>query len=340
MSNALEAAIQKAEEMKDNISAALREESRRRVARMETKMDDQLTEGGFRLALSQFIDDIVTFPIAIMKGPVPRKRKKLQWNGDVLEPVDKIVLEWERVDPFKFYLAQWASSVDDGFVIERHQLTYNDLESLIGLEGYSEDDIRAVMDEFDSGNLREWLSVDQAQMDAEGKKDADPATKPDLVDAIQLWDEVPGKLLIEWGMDATEVPDKQKPYPCEVWMIGNRVIRAVLNYDPLGRKPYFGTSYEKVPGAFYGHGVPDLVRDCQQMCNAAARALSNNMGIASGPQVGVNVDRLPPGEPITNMFPWKTWQFKSADYQDSTRPLEFFQPPSNAAELIDRKSVV
>lgn len=53
----------------------------------------------------------------------------------------------------------------------------------------------------------------------------------------------------------------------------------------------------------------DLMRDCQSMCNYAARSMADNMGISSGPQVGYNVDRLPPGEDLTTMYPWKTWQF-------------------------------
>jgi hypothetical protein len=70
------------------------------------------------------------------------------------------------------------------------------------------------------------------------------------------------------------------------------------------------------------------------MCNAAARALANNMGISSGPQVGVNVSRLPAGEDITQMYPWKIWQFKSSEYGDASAPMQFFQPNSNAAELM------
>jgi hypothetical protein len=34
------------------------------------------------------------------------------------------------------------------------------------------------------------------------------------------------------------------------------------------------------------------------------------------------------------MYPWKIWQFKQSDYQDSTPPMTFFQPNSNAAELM------
>jgi len=58
------------------------------------------------------------------------------------------------------------------------------------------------------------------------------------------------------------------------------------------------------------------------------------MGISSGPQVGVNISRLPAGEDITQMYPWKIWQFKQSDYADSTPPMSFFQPNSNAAELM------
>jgi hypothetical protein len=324
---------QQAEQMRDQVQSQLRDEAKKRVERMELKMEDQLVEGGFMDALGQFIDDLVTFPTAILKGPVARKRKKLKWNGTVLDPVEDIVLEWERVDPFKAYPAPWASDVNDGFFVERHRLTRGDLEALIGVEGYSEQDIRAVLSEFTTGGLKDWLSVDQMQLEAEGK-DASANDEADLIDAIQLWDEVPGSLLVEWGMDDGEVADKDKSYPCEIWLIGTRVIKAVLNYDPLGRKPYYATSYEKIPGAFWGKGIPDLVRDSQQMCNAAARALSNNMGIASGPQVAVNIDRLPAGEPITQLYPWKVWQTKAADYQDSSQPLTFFQPNSNAAELL------
>ena len=112
------------------------------------------------------------------------------------------------------------------------------------------------------------------------------------------------------------------------------MIRAVLNYDQLGRKPYYVTSYEKVPGAIAGKGVTDLCRDSQSMVNAAARSLANNMGISSGPQVGVNTSRLPPGEDITEMYPWKIWQFQSSEFNDGSQPLTFFQPSSNANELM------
>jgi hypothetical protein len=226
---------------------------------MEQKMEDQLIEGQFLEALSAFLEDIVTFPTAIMKGPVARKRKTLEWQGNGLVPVEKIVLEWERVDPFMAYPAAWATSPQDGPFIERHKLTREDIESMIGVEGFSEPALREVLSNFGTGML-EQLSVDQEEADATGKDQAETEASQDVVDALQLWDSIQGKLLAEWGMK--EITDMEKSYPCEVWKIGNIVIKAVLNYDPLGRKPYYAASYEKIPGAFWGNGVADLIRDC------------------------------------------------------------------------------
>lgn len=320
--------------MKDRAMRAMKEEAEERVDRMERKMEDQLVEGGWNKAFNEFLDDIVTFPFAAMKGPIKRKRKVLQWNGSQLEPTEVIRNDWERVDPFMLYWAPWAGSINDGFVIERHRMTPDDLQALIDVPGYNNDAIRSVLGNFTGGGLKEWLWSDSAKADAEGKDTTDALATDDLIDALQLWDSVSGKLLREWGLSEEDVPDPDLSYPCEVWLVGSTVIRAVLNYDPLGRKPYYLTSYEKIPGAVDGKGVTDLCRDSQDMVNAAARALANNMGIASGPQVGVNVSRLPPGEDITQMHPWKIWQFESAEYADSSPPLNFFQPNSNAGELM------
>jgi hypothetical protein len=328
-----EALRQTARSMREDAANQVREEAKKRVERMSTKIEDQLVEGYWVDAFGDFIDDLVTFPTAILKGPVPRQRKRMEWTRSGLEPVEVLHLEWERVDPFMFYPAPWASDVDDGFGIERHRLTREDLQAMIGVEGYDDDAIKSVLGDFDAGGLREWLWIDSAKAEAEGKSD-EAHRPPELIDALQLWDSVEGRMLIEWGVPEEEIEDPWKSYPCEVWLIGGTVIRAVLNYDPLGRKPYYTTSYERIPGAFWGNSVVDLVRDPQDMANACARALANNMGIASGPQVTVNVSRLARGEDITQMYPWKIWQTAYNDFTDPSKPIEFFQPSSNAAELL------
>lgn len=322
-----------ASDMKDAARRELEHEARKRVDRMELKMEDQLTEGGFPKAMYEFTDDVATYPYAVLKGPAPRKRKKMAWKAGEVEVTEATVDEYERVDPFRFYWAPWGDDINSIPCIELHSLTRDDLQSMIGVDGYSEAAIKSVLADFDTIGSA-WLEGDLHESDEVTGLDRDDAAG-DLVDAIQLWDSIPGGKLLDWGMSSDEITDPFMSYPCEVWVINHTVIKAVLNYDPIGRKPYFLTSYESVPGRLDGNGVSDLCMDAQNMCNAAARALANNMGLSSGPQVGVNISRLPAGEDVTQMYPWKIWQFKSNEYgAEREAPLEFFQPQSNAQELM------
>lgn len=325
--------------MRDEYMAKLQDEARLKANRMETKMEDQLIEGGFQKAMVDFIDDLVTFPSAIVKGPVVRNKPRIGWiagqnNEYTLDYKEETVLEWERVSPFDIYPSPSSTGINDGYLIERHKLRRGDLEQLIGVEGYDENAIRAVLNDYGVGGLQSWLDNDTARASAEGKDVSAVMNNPEgTIEALQFWGAVLGQQLLDWGMSPEEIPDKDKTYHCEVWLIGNYVIKATLNYHPLGYKPYYKSSYESVPGAFWGNSVPDLCRDTQNMCNAAARAIANNMGIASGPQVWVNVQRLPNGEDVTQMFPWKIWQGTDGLTNGNGRAIEFFQPQSNVNEL-------
>ena len=325
--------------IKDRVLAASYERSAEQVKRMEDKMEDQLQEGGFAVAMSQFIEDIVTFPSAFLKGPIVRRKPRMQWlptaNGQyVLDVADQLVLEWERVDPFNIYPAPNAADIEDGYIIERHKLSRTDLSEMIGVEGYSDGAIRAVLDEHGRNGLHDWLYIDVSKAQVEGKSTVAVLANPEAsIDALQFWGSVQGKMLLEWGIEEDQIDDPLKEYNCEVWLIGNWVIKAVINADPLGRKPYYKASYEEIPGVFWGNSVADLIRPCQEGCNASMRAMVNNMGIASGPQAVVNVDRLPSGEDVTQMYPWKIWQTTSDPYGSSAPPVTFFQPGSFIGEL-------
>ena len=76
--------------MKDEAMELNREESAKRIKRMERKMEDQLLEGGWYEAFNEFIEDIVTFPFAVMKGPVKRRRKVMKWEEGKLVPSEVI----------------------------------------------------------------------------------------------------------------------------------------------------------------------------------------------------------------------------------------------------------
>ena len=326
-------------ELRDQAINEIKSQARQMAERMEMKMEDQLIEGGFIKALDEFIDDIVTFPAAILKGPIIRKKATMRWvpqgGGKYVPEVEDVLkIEFERVDPFMLYPSPQSADVDDGFIIEKHRLSRRALNEMVGVDGYSDSTIRLVLDDYGRGGLREWLTNDMAIASAEGKSMTAITQNPEgLIDALQFWGSVQGQMLIDWGMDKDEIPDPTKEYDVEAWLIGSYVIKATLNPDPMRRKPYFKASYEEVPGTFWGNSPADLVRDCQTVVNASARGIVNNAGIASGPQVIVNVDRLAPGEEVTQLTPWRIWQVTNDPMGSNSSPIDFFSPNSHIAEL-------
>lgn len=322
---------------RDQATNAIQESAQRGAGEAERKLADVMSEGGWMEALDDVIDDMAVFKSVFLKGPTVRNVPTLEWQvqpdgSPKATSVIKPRLEWDRVDPLMMYPAAWAKTVDDAYLIERHRLSRGALSAMIGVDGYSDDAIRAVLDAHGTGGLREWLSVDTARAPVEGNTQVQLDT--DLIDALQYWGSVSGKMLREWGLNDGSITDEAKEYEVEAWLIGSWVIKASLNPDPLLRRPYYMTGYSRVPGAFWNNCLYDLLADCEGMCNAAARALANNLGISSGPQVVINNDRLASGEVITEMFPWKLWQTVSDPMGSSAAPISFFQPQSNAAELM------
>ena len=329
------------ESIRDQTREKLIQEARVRTDRMSDKMEQQLLDGNFLNALDAFIDDITTFPSAVLKGPIVRKKKTLTWKQEAnnYTPVvqDQLVLEWERVSPFDIYPSPASDTVDNGYLIQKHTLSRQDLLDLVDVDGYDKSSIYAVLDDYGRGGLREWLTNDVAIASAEGNVTTLIRVNADeLIDAIQFWGSVQGRDLLDWGMDEKEIPDPMMEYHVEVWVIGHYVIKAVMNYDPLHRKPYYKASYETVPGNWWGNSVADLVRHPQIVSNAVARAIVNNVGIASGPQVAVNIDRLAPGEDITQLTPWRIWQMTNdpSGNGQGMLPIQFYQPDSRIGELM------
>ena len=312
------------------------QEAQNRADRMKHKIEDQFEQGGWADAFNEFITDLVTFPAAFVKGPVVRRQRVLGYskvNGStVVEATERLGPEFERVDPFRIYPEPGVRHINDGYLFEHHHMSRTELADLIGVPGYDADAIRKVLE---VGNGQSWINEDVELQKEEQERLYYAYNSPtEMFDALEFWGKVSGEMLREWGLSEEEVTDPAREYDANVWVVGNYVIKAVLNYDPLGEKPYAKTSFIKQPGAFWGRGIPEIIEDIQNVCNAAARALVNNMAIASGPQVEVNLERIPPNEDITQLHPWKIWQTMNDPLGSSAPAVRFSQPDSRANELM------
>jgi hypothetical protein len=58
------------------------------------------------------------------------------------------------------------------------------------------------------------------------------------------------------------------------------------------------------------------------------------MAIASGPQVEINVDRLPDGQSITTLTPWQIWQTTDDAVGKGGPAMQFYQPNMQSEQLM------
>lgn len=220
-------------------------------------------------------------------------------------------------------------------MIEHLRLSRSEVRSLIGVPKYNDEKLREVL-EVGSGFTSFFdsrIEFDKAELENRG---TEFDMNEDVIHGIHFHGGVDGQKLISWGVEDSKIDknDLTKVYEVEAVLLNHEVVKCVLNSDPLGRRPYLHASYQKTPGSVWGRSIPTLMRDVQRMCNACARALADNMGLSSGPQVEIYVDRLADSGPIEEMEPRKIWQLKSDPTGAGGRAIQFTDVPSNAQELL------
>jgi hypothetical protein len=315
-------------------AAKKRAESGARIA--EDKLDEILKEGGFYKALAEFITDLPLFPFAVIKGPVVRILPVVTWEGNQASIKQTPRLTWTRVSPFDIWWTPGVSDIEDATVIERTRLTRADLNDLLDLPGYNTEAIREILDLYGRGGVADEMDSTDSERAVQESRENPTMNESGLITCLEFTGNVQGRMLLDQGMDKSLVPDPIRDYFVQGWIIGNYVIKVQMAPSPRKRHPYYVTSFEKVPGTPVGNGLPDILNDIQEASNATLRSLINNLSIASGPQVVVNDDRLSSDEDGEELYPWKRWHVTNDPMGGNTsqKPIDFFQPQSNAQELL------
>lgn len=293
---------------------------------VETKINDTIVESNWKEAFKDFISNMVDFPAGILKGPELFRTKCItrdEFGNPKIE--SQIKIRYRAPSPFDIYPSPSATGPNDGYLFEKHMLTRKALNELKGVPQYDEAAINLVLEDYGRGGLRRWLyETNQNEVHRLARRE-NVETDPDgTIDALQFWGSVQGIWLTEHNI---QVDDIWAEYEVEVWQIGRYIIKIAINGNPLGDRGYHVTSFRRTPGQFWGQGIPELIADNSDMCNASARNIVNNMGISSGPQIGVDKSVVPPGETLSTLTPMKIWQFDMSKIANGSRPpMWFFQP--------------
>jgi hypothetical protein len=311
----------------------LEEETDRRVENMAEAILDQAVESNLEGKMKDAIMEQVIFGTGAMKAGTLRIEKDHKWikgdEGFSLIYEENLVPEMEAVSIFDLYPDPYATSIEDmRNLFRRHVISRQEFVDLKDFPGFNEDIIDEIVEDNHRGNHTE----EQHEKDRREIANVNEVTtKTGKFEVLEFWGSVNGYDLEELGVDLGE-DDPTQEYQANIWISGGKVIKAQMNPLPGGIIPYFIFPYEKNPHAFWGTGVPRMMRDSQQTMNSATRIYLDNVALSSGPMVEVNTDIMASGEDPTELYPWRVFLREGGD---GNQPMvRFYQPQSNSPALV------
>ena len=314
-----------------------------RTLKMETKIRDQFYHGGMNKAFSSYVADLVTLKAGILKGPITRIRRTKKWvtnpetDENVQEVKEEAISEYESVSPHDLYPSPNSTSPNDGSLVEEIHTPRRELADMIGQPGWDEAAIKRVLERFTEirGMIHNEDESEEARETHEKRDFDDGASFAEDLDGLEFYTYAQGKMLKEAGITKTpkgDPIDDLAEYDINAILMGDELVFVSFNDDPTGVRPYYVCGWEKENGSFWYKGVPELMSDLQRMCNASVRSLAYNMGIASGPQIEVDMARMMPGEEVETIVPHRIWQTKGGN--NSSPAIRFTNIDSKATELM------
>lgn len=264
--------------------------------RMTILIQDRLQDADWLNEFGDFLYNFVAYPAAIMKAPAMKQKMWKEWDNETGRMVvrKKLVRGVENISPFDFYPAPFARNVQEAeYVIERRKVTRTELAACYAIMGYNNDGLDEVFEQYPNGYLEPYEESDKApDEDLTGVSpdvDGDHNEAQGAYDCLGFYGSIQGNILAMFGV---EVDDENRNYEAEIWVIDNIVIKATLNPDPQGLRPFYMASFEPIPGAIWGECITTRLADTQRILTSTIVAHVVNMAYASGVLGEVDDQRL------------------------------------------------
>lgn len=299
--------------------------AQKKMEGMEKEIDDQLNECGFNGECRKVLFDAVKLGTGILKGPGVVKRLKKAWREKegtfVLSITEEDKPFSRRVDPWNCYPD--AACGDDiakaGEMWERDSILPRDLRRLIGVDGYIQSQIMAVLRE---EPVTTTTTISKKEKELEVKQLAGKQR------AYELW-EYHGDLTVEeLALLGYCDDDLNGSVSACVVFVNDRPIKAVLNLLDTGDLPYDFFQWSKVSDSVWGIGVSRVLMWWQKILTAAWRMILDNGKNSTRGHV-VKADGL---EMVDNTGSVTEWRM-TGDQPDIRQAFGIFYFPTNQADL-------
>ena len=259
------------------------EAAQRAAERMTTSVRDKLLDADFEKEFNDWLYNFVVYPLAIIKGPFYVIDSKRKWGTFGLTFVDDMVMKVKNISPFDFFPAPKAKDPHTcPYVIERTRVHAGQLIDMAsGDDGYDEEAIDLALEEYDRYIIPYNVGNSESAPDSDPDiSDADTSKDDGYYDLLGFYGRIRGKALAMYGV---EVEDERRFYEAEVWVLGGYVIKAILNPNDKGRRPFEVKAFSSTTGEMWGKSPVEIIRDSQRQCTVSGRALARNMEFASAP---------------------------------------------------------
>jgi hypothetical protein len=306
------------------------EDSRKR---MEAAIDDPLTECNYNAEQRKVIEDAVVLGIGIMEGPYLRKRTSKVWQvrGEqaIMVESDSIVPASRRRDPYDVWFDPSAGNDHQrgAGVWDRRFVTRRELRDLIGVPGYDEDAIKAVL-----ATQPTRAQVAKGRVERLSTSDVSYELytyhgyiEPSMYECCTQY-AVKG--------DASAGEDESDDVEFAVLMFVNDVcIGAVESWIPDKSLPFDVTNWRKSDESPSGVGLPHEMEHQQRVVIAAWRQIMNHARTISGNQLILKKGAVQPQDRQYQLTPDKVW-FALDDVEDVNKVFTSVSFPSHLPDLM------
>ena len=298
-------------------------------------IDDKLQQCDFAGSTRALVDESSRLGTGVMRGPVPSKRRTIKVDFDKAAGTEKVSV-LEEVVPESKCVSVWDAYPDPAcgdnihngqFFIEHDRMVEKQVRDLIDQPGYIKS---ALLDVITQG----------PRTSATSEMAAAPHESKDLATArFHVWyyyGFLKQEDVIAMQCDCT--PDDEIAnigVPVIITIINDTPVKAHLNPMNDGRFPYDFMCWQRVAGSPFGIGIARQIRSCQAILNAHVRAMMENAGLSSGPQIILARGSVVPADGSWEITPRKVWLLKpDGDVQDTSKAFNAFNIPSNQQELL------
>lgn len=296
--NELQSAVQSGQLTDDMIEKAIDEFAKKRCARMEKTIQDQMADAqlDYITLVRKVVFSAVCYGVGVLKGPLVRRSEKRTWFKNIrgqyeAKTIQSLEPYYEFVPLWGFYpdlTAKTRDQMDGAF--ERHVFNRHEFRKLADRGDFFDEPILEYIKNNPEGNYKEKThegelrgekNTTEAAINRNGKK----------YEVIEWWGFVSANDLKSLGVDIKEA-DVSDDLAANIWFIDGVVIKAVLAPLPSDIKMYHLFVYEEDDTTLLGNGMPDVIRESQLAVCAAARMVLDNGSVVCGPMFEVNTEVL------------------------------------------------